>query len=847
MIPKPPWLITHLLLPLLFVVVGALLRYWPLHGLGTRLPCITFYPLIMVAGVLGGFIPALITTLGSALLVLFWSPDTTPLINDPGDWIGWGAFLFNGLFMSLLSEVIQRTQQHALHAKEEAETANQAKSTFLANMSHELRTPLNAILGYTRLLQRSTTLPENHRKEVAIIANSAGHLLQLINNVLDISKMEAERLLIETTQVDLHQLLQEMQSLMGVPAKEKGLRFRLQQSANLPRTILGDGARLRQILLNLIANAIKFTSKGHVTLLATLLANPQNSASILCFEVSDSGPGIAPQDQQRIFLPFEQANNQNDAQQRGTGLGLAICRQLLDHMGGTIQVESRLGHGACFRVHIPVRMPAGNALPNQTHGPTSQIRLADDQPEYRLLIAEDQPENRLLLQRVLNDAGFVVRCVEEGAAAVQMANTWHPHLIWMDIRMPVMDGLQATQQIKALPHGQEIIIIALTAHALEEERQEILQSGCDDLIRKPWHETEIFAAMARHLHLRYHNPEASSPEPETTVLVEPVPHLQPGCEYLLAVDDHPDNLQLLATILAESGFTVHTATSAAQAWGYMRQQLPLLLLLDLNLPDQNGIQVCKQLKNDPASKEMPVIFISGMTATSAIAAALQAGGADYIIKPFESAEVLARVNNHLQQNRLRRQLLLYAEELINTNQELNSLIEQAPFGILVAGNDDTILLCNAEAEQIFQISRSTVIQRSLTCLIPGGLPPRLPGFEATQHREAQGIRPGAVTFPIRLAVKPIVLEGQAARLAMIADLSEEKRLYAELVQSEKMAGLGNMVAGVAHEINTPVGIGVTAASELEERIQAFNTLLQQEGISEEELQGFIRSSNRLHN
>lgn len=408
-----------------------------------------------------------------------------------------------------LEETVRQRTDELSAAKELAEKANRAKSVFLANMSHELRTPINAVLGFAQLMQNGLGATPEQQTNLKIISRSGAHLLHLIDNVLDISKIEAGRVALEESSFDLHQLGEEILSFMRFRALEKGLEFTLELAPDLPRQIVADTGKLRQVLLNLTGNAIKYTASGKVILRALTASGESGARLRLRFEVADSGPGIPEKDQKRIFTPFVQLGEQPTSES-GTGLGLAICKQFVEVMGGEIGVEAALGAGSLFWVTIPVTVPTDVSPP-----PVSErgrvIGLAAEEKRYRLLIVEDQPDNRLLLKKLLAPFGFELREAANGEEAIAVFKSWQPDLIWMDIRMPVLDGLEATRQIKALDTKGTTKIVAVTAHAFDEARQEILAAGCDGFIRKPYDSDDIYTALSQHLGVCFTYAEKNSP------------------------------------------------------------------------------------------------------------------------------------------------------------------------------------------------------------------------------------------------------------------------------------------------------------------------------------------------
>ncbi|HIK39500.1 response regulator [Thermoleptolyngbya sp. M55_K2018_002] len=480
------------------------------------------------------------------------------------------------------AELLAQTQTQAddlQRAKDQADAANRSKSEFLANMSHELRTPLNAILGLSQLLSLDHSLHQDYRHDLDTIQASGEHLLHLINDVLEMSKIEAGRLTIQESVVNLQDLLNSLQSMLQVRANAKGLRLVFKLDADLPVAIATDEGKLRQVLINLLGNAIKFTEEGSVTLRvravlhssdlaasdllafyrsptdlylgsidaaahstahaeahsegAVKLATqsglsptashlPSNSESgnaaaqkytpmYLVFEVEDTGYGIAEDELDQLFKPFKQTRSGMNASE-GTGLGLTISRKYIQMMGGDITARSTLGQGSVFTFCIQAdAVDEFLCVPETTEPKGRVLGLAMDQPTCRLLVVEDHPVNRDLLIRLLSIHGFEVQQATNGQEAIALWKAWRPHLILMDMRMPVMNGYEATRQIRQEeeklldtdPTASRTCIIALTASAFREQRQEILNMGCDDFISKPFKREQIFEAIARHLSVRY--------------------------------------------------------------------------------------------------------------------------------------------------------------------------------------------------------------------------------------------------------------------------------------------------------------------------------------------------------
>ncbi|NEZ67048.1 CHASE2 domain-containing protein [Leptolyngbyaceae cyanobacterium CCMR0082] len=478
--------------------VGALGYQWLLESKRDSTRRFTRLAILITAVVLAGgvlSVSSYLTFLGG-----WWIPVVPPFLAL----IGSASAIAGYEILKLQHYRTELAQQNLKLEKDKirAEAASQAKSQFLAKMSHEFRTPLNAILGFTQLMGQDPSLTTQQKKSLDIINLSGEHLLNLINDILEISKIEANRVVLHETNVDLYSLLDMLKAMLEPKAMAKGLKLYFERTPNVPQFVTADEGKLRQVLINLLDNSIKFTEAGTVILRLSGTMSKQ-SQLLLHFAVEDTGPGIAQEEVSTLFEIFTQGKVGRTFLD-GVGLGLPISQQLVNLMGGEITISSVLDRGTIFKFDIPASLePSFQHQPPPAYHVSS---LAADQAPLRILIADDEPISRKLLNKLLTSLGFQIREATNGQEAVALWESWHPHFIWMDMQMPVMNGCEATRQIRQKSQEANIsspTIVALTASALAQDREKSLGAGCDDFVSKPFRRDELLDKLSQYLGVRY--------------------------------------------------------------------------------------------------------------------------------------------------------------------------------------------------------------------------------------------------------------------------------------------------------------------------------------------------------
>ncbi len=520
-----------------------------------------------------------------------------------------------------ISERISR-EAELISARSRADSANRAKTEFLANMSHEIRTPLAAVMAYSELLERSAT-SDLDQKRIAAIRRNSQHLIDIVDDILDLSRIEADKLEIKQETTDIARLVLDLQSMMEMRAKENGIGFHFDTGSEIPSLLLIDTVRLRQVLINLIGNAIKFTEQGNVTV--TLSYQAPN----LTVQVHDTGIGIEADKLSVLFEAFEQADTTIQRRFGGTGLGLNISKRLVERMGGEITVDSSPGAGSTFTLVLPAPADA-NATTMTNVLAVSQYLAADAGrisalPEHsRILLADDHRDVRIAIAEILEQAGAHIDAVGDGQQALDKAGSTNGSFdaIVLDIEMPKVNGLLVATTLRE--QGITTPLLALTAQAMSGERERCLAAGFDEYLSKPIDAITLTRVVAQLMHdgsERQHDPAPANIAQR---------------QHILLVDDHVATCTALAELLARNDRDIRIAQSSADARAVLAAFIPGVVLLDINLGADDGIELLTEIKTQSVMQSTRFVALTGMTADSDRQRLLAAGFNEFLSKPVDS-------------------------------------------------------------------------------------------------------------------------------------------------------------------------------------------------------------------